>query len=72
LPKFVKKKLEDAAASPAFSALMPLGGGKNILTFPPTKRREFEAKNRSKSVEEAKAESMLLLFCSFSTVIKRL
>jgi len=47
-------------------------GAKNILTLPPTKSKEFEAKNRSKSVEEAKAESILLLFYSFSIVIKRL
>jgi len=42
---------------------MSLGGGKNILALPPTKSREFETKNRCKSAEEAKAESMY--YCYF-------
>jgi len=62
--------LEDVAASPAFPAPMPLGGDKNILALPLTKSTEFEAKNRCKIAEEAKAESVLLLFCSFLIVIK--
>jgi len=40
-------------------------GARNILAPPVNKTAEFEVKSRCKSAEEAKAEHLLELFCSF-------
>jgi len=51
----------------------PAPGGKKYFCVPTNNNIvEIEMKNRRKRAEEAKAEHLLLSFCSFSIVIKRI